>query len=53
MPTQLFPPEIIEYSAEAYYSKLRVEGRIIYAVVIFAIAATTAALPFMGIVKLL
>jgi HlyD family secretion protein len=46
MPSQLFPPEIIEYSAEAYYSKLRVGSRIIYVIVTLAIAITIASLPF-------
>jgi HlyD family secretion protein len=46
MPSQLFPLEIIEYSAEAYYSKLRVGSRIIYVIVTLAIAITIASLPF-------
>lgn len=43
---QLFPPEIIEYSAEVYHSKLRVGSRIIYAATTLAIATTIASLPF-------
>jgi HlyD family secretion protein len=45
----IFPPEIIEYSAENYYSKLRTKSKIIYSSVLFSIAFAIMSLPFIKV----
>jgi HlyD family secretion protein len=42
----LFPPEIIDDSTESLFVKRRVRSKAIYLVVVFAVAAAIAALPF-------
>ncbi|GHT22645.1 hypothetical protein AGMMS4957_13110 [Bacteroidia bacterium] len=42
----LFPPEIINDTTEALFVKRSVHSKAIYLVVVFAVAATLAALPF-------
>jgi len=49
MSNQLFPPEILEYSAESYYAKLSIHSRIIYVSVLFFIIAAIALLPFIKV----
>jgi membrane fusion protein, peptide pheromone/bacteriocin exporter len=44
--TQLFPPEIIENTTEAYLPKVSVKGQVIYSLAIFSILALLASLPF-------
>ena len=46
MQTQLFPPEIIEHTTEAYLPKVSVRSQLIYASVIVALIGTLVALPF-------
>jgi HlyD family secretion protein len=46
---RIFPPEIIEYSAENYYSQLRTKSKIIYSSVLFSIAFAMASLPFIKV----
>jgi HlyD family secretion protein len=45
----IFPPEIIQYSAENYYSKLRTKSQIIYSSVLLFVAAAIVALPFIEV----
>ncbi|MDR3339534.1 MAG: HlyD family secretion protein [Candidatus Symbiothrix sp.] len=45
----IFPPEIIEYSAENYYTQLRVQSKIIYSSILVAIVLTFVALPFIKV----
>jgi HlyD family secretion protein len=42
----LFPPEIIHDTTESLFVKRSVRSKVIYLVVVFAVAATIAALPF-------
>ncbi|GHT10436.1 HlyD family type I secretion periplasmic adaptor subunit [Bacteroidia bacterium] len=46
---QIFPPEIIEYSAENYYSQLRTKSKIIYSAILLSIAFSMASLPFIKV----
>jgi HlyD family secretion protein len=46
---QIFPPEIIEYSAENYYSQLKTKIKIIYFAVLFSITCALVSLPFIKI----
>jgi HlyD family secretion protein len=49
MAKTLFPPEILNYSAESYYAKLSIHSRIIYLSVLFFVIAAIASLPFIQI----
>ena len=49
MPNQLFPPEILEYSAESYYAKLSIHSKILYFSVLLFIVTAIALLPFIEI----
>jgi multidrug resistance efflux pump len=46
MQSQLFPPEVIENSSEAYLPKVRVRSQMVYWVTLLAVIATIGALPF-------
>jgi HlyD family secretion protein len=46
---QIFPPEIIQYSAENYYSKLRTRSQVIYLSVLLFVALFIVALPFIKV----
>jgi hypothetical protein len=49
MSKSLFPPEILDFSAEAYYSKLNMPSRIIYSSVSFLAVLIIALLPVIRI----
>lgn len=46
---QLFPPEIIEYTAESHFGKQSKSTGIIYLAVLFALVLAIAALPFIKV----
>jgi HlyD family secretion protein len=46
MEKQIFPPEIIHDTTESLFAKRSVHSKAIYLIVIFAVVATIAALPF-------
>jgi hypothetical protein len=46
---QLFPPEIIEFSAEKYYSKFKTRSKVIYWGVLLSVSAAIASLPLIKI----
>jgi HlyD family secretion protein len=43
---QIFPPEIIQDSTESLFAKRNIRSNLIYLVVVFAVVATIASLPF-------
>jgi HlyD family secretion protein len=45
----IFPPEIIQYSAEIYYSKLRTKSQIIYSSVLLFVVLSILAMPFIKV----
>lgn len=46
---KLFPPEIIEFSAEKHYSNFRVRSRVIYLTVLLFVTACIVSLPFIRV----
>jgi len=46
---QIFPPEIIQFSAESYYYQFRTKSKIIYTSVLVAISCVLFSLPFIKV----
>jgi HlyD family secretion protein len=49
MSNPLFPPEILDYSAESYYAKLNIHSKIIYLSILLFVISIILALPFIKI----